>query len=242
MRRVINSVYGFGNALQFDGLNDSVVSNGAEPDNLFNTTTGFTLSFWLRLPSIPVSGSALLISKSPGTIGLRVTITTFLGNMAITVRGTNASSQLYGKALASIPPTSDGWRHIVARCPAGYTAGATVLPSLAVANGVIGAGWAAATVINWTSGIASSAPFRLGQTTASNTSYRLDDVAVYGRALSDTECLWLWNNGHGNDPLLLGPDLCYKLNETAGPTVSDSSGNGYNGTMVNFTGSPFTPH
>lgn len=84
----------------------------------------------------------------------------------------------------------------------------------------------------------------LSRSTANAETFVLDDFCVFGRYLSDTECLWLWNNQGGNPVEHLNAELWYAFNETGGTTLADSSPNGYNATLINFVDPTlsFIPH
>jgi hypothetical protein len=65
-----------------------------------------------------------------------------------------------------------------------------------------------------------------------------------GYAATPADVVSLYNDGLGIDSSLALPSpLAYwKFNETTGTTASDSSGNGNDLTLNNFTGTPWVPH
>jgi hypothetical protein len=81
----------------------------------------------------------------------------------------------------------------------------------------------------------------------SATKYRgvMDEFIVKsGYAATPDDVVSLYNGGAGTDSSLVLPSpLAYwKFNETTGTTASDSSGNGNDLTLNNFTGTPWVPH
>lgn len=81
----------------------------------------------------------------------------------------------------------------------------------------------------------------------SATKYRgvMDEFIVKsGYAATPADVVSLYNGGAGIDSSLALPSpLAYwKFNETTGTTASDSSGNGNDLTLNNFTGTPWVPH
>jgi len=81
----------------------------------------------------------------------------------------------------------------------------------------------------------------------SATKYRgvMDEFIVKsGYAATPSDVVSLYNGGAGTDSSLVLPSpLAYwKFNETTGTTASDSSGNGNDLTLNNFTGTPWVPH
>ena len=87
------------------------------------------------------------------------------------------------------------------------------------------------------------------ETTDNGASFRshftgdIDDVAVWNKALTNTEILALYNNGSGRDAAMNGGGYIsktnlkgyWRFNEGSGNTIADASGNGKNGTKYGAT-------
>lgn len=195
----------YGNGGSFDGTDD-YVNMGNPTHYQFINTSSFSMSAWIKTNDL--SGFEHIIGKGYG--GYRLA----KSNDTISFR---LNSNQLTAATPSLLNTSD-WFHVVAVYD-GITKNAKIY-----VNGQQQAN-STNTSVNWTS---TSDNFQIGN--SPNESYyfngKIDEARTYNRALSPEEVRKLYDWAPG-------PVLHYKLDENAGTSASDFSGNGINGNMVN---------
>jgi hypothetical protein len=234
--------FAFGNALQFDGVNDRVtaadiVISGA-------SSTRFTISFWSKRVATPTSNiefffstgintaSRLIIQDRQDLSKYRVTINSVSIDFATYITDTDWHHYFFvydGNEMLNI----DRFKMYID----------AVLNIPTTISGVIP-----------TSIIQSSLRFPvIGGNQGANTAGTLR----YYTGVMDEFCCWtdfagtqanaisLYNSGLGNfaDLVIPNPERYYKLNGSGSDTIAiDSSPNGNNGTLNNFTGTYWVAH
>jgi len=209
--------YNFENYLEFDGTDDYVLL-----DSAVDLTSGLsTISCWYKSPDADTG--TIFGNSASANISLRQT------------SATNIRLYLAGSANFTIgtPIVANAWHHLVivvdatnkARVYVDGIESSTGQRTIQQSNLTINQlGRYAGGSVSWFNG-------------------DLDSLSVWaGTAASASEVTDLYNLGLGADPttVIASPTLYYDFNEfTSTTTVVDESGNGNNGTMTNFTGTPF---
>ena len=221
------SGYNFENALSYDGTDDYC----ALPANLeiAASSTEFTMSVWLK-PEVGLSSGQMWICDNSTLKDMWFfypTVTYFRLNGS-----SNQNTWTYGYNTAG---HAGSWHHYVVTRDSSnviemYVDGVQQTKSTSNIN---------------------SANFQIQyigtRASLSATKYRgvMDEFIVKsGYAATPADVVSLYNDGLGIDSSLALPSpLAYwKFNETTGTTASDSSGNGNDLTLNNFTGTPWVPH
>ena len=220
------SGYNFGNALQYDGVNDYC----SLPANLQIAafSTEFTLSLWMNPLYNSESGQFWVFENStsadmwffyPSATYFRLN-----GN-------TNQNVWTYGYDTAG---DTGSWHHYVLTRDSSnviemYVDGVKQTKSTSNANS------------------ANLQMISVGNRFNNTKHFKgeMDEFIIKsGYAATPADVVSLYNDGLGIDSSLALPSpLAYwKFNETTGTTASDSSGNGNDLTLNNFTGTPWVPH
>ena len=209
----------FGNALQFDGINDYVDFNSQLSSG---SSISFLLNFWFKTSNNNVQS---LIESFTIIDGLRIingtTIRAFFQN--------NGYQNTF-----TLPSFTDGnWHHVMF----GRDIDGTTLKFYF--DGV-----------DYSSG-STTRPIlfgRLGQTASNIRPFdgALDEIVFAYEEPTLIKAQAAYNSGAGNsiENWLIGSaELIYHLNESGADTIAiDSSGNGNNGTLNNFTGTYWVAH
>ena len=214
-------IFGFGNALKFDGVNDFV----SFPT--ISKTTSFTISGWFKLDDN--GGYSYLLSSSVTNHGFAAASGgTFIGGDSKAIYYYPGSGAL--QKIASYPSFGQ-WFHLA------FTYSGTILS--VYVNGVFSNSQAISitgdfnqigrlyTGANFLNGLADECGIDMTQ-------------AATAQNITD-----LYNGGSGADfvGVMGSADLYYKFNESGTAiTAVDSSGNGNNGTLNNFSGTYWVPH
>jgi hypothetical protein len=209
----------FGNALQFDGINDYVDFN---PQLSSGSSTSFLLNFWFKTSNNNVQS---LIESFTIIDGLRIindtTIRAFFQN--------NGYQNTF-----TLPSFTDGnWHHVMFGRDIDGTTLKFYFDGVDYSSG--------STTLTILFG-------RLGQS-ASNLrplDGALDEIVFAYEEPTLIKAQAAYNNGAGNsveDWLTVSAELIYHLDESGADTIAiDSSVNGNNGTLNNFTGTYWVTH
>ena len=221
------SGYNFENALSYDGTDDYCDLGGNI--TVANSSTEFTMSVWLK-PEAGLSSGQLWIFENSNGKDLWFfypTVTYFRLNGS-----GSQNAWTYGYDSAG---HIGSWHHYVVTRDSSnviemYVDGVQQTKSTSNTN---------------------SANFQIQyigtRASLSATKYKglMDEFIIKsGYAATPADVVSLYNDGLGIDSSLALPSpLAYwKFNETTGTTASDSSGNGNDLTLNNFTGTPWVPH
>jgi hypothetical protein len=221
--------FGFSNALEFDGVNDYCINTSATLKNDLNVGTGdFTWECWFMRDNFTGGLMALMSTQQAGFDG---GFAVFAGSGEITI--TNLDSSGLGNRntyKSSTFFTASAWAHVVVikRGNNFEVWGNGVQQSLNTLN----VGTQPPVVEN-------ASDFRLG-----NREYKggrehllgkIDNVIVQTKAISQDEIEFRYGNGNGFGPRdKQNLVLWYTFDESSGTTLPDRSGNGCNGTLLNF--------
>ncbi len=223
---------GSSNALQFNGVNYPSGTYIAVPHSSqfnFGTSTDFTFEFWLK-PDANANTFTSIITKAQnaGTIlGYQV----FYANKKISIEFGNGSTNGFVQSTSDL--TSSGtWHHV-----------AIVVKRSANTADIIIDGTTEATLTNSLIGTSmdnTSRPLEIGRTRGgSDPTYNglIDDIRIWSNARTVSEI----NSNKNCEVSASSSNLVayYKLNETSGTTASDATSNGLNGTLYNFSGTPW---
>jgi len=230
----IPNLFNFGNALKFDGTNDSVTTGGS----VGNSATKLTLSFWAKRPSNGVNTNiGSLTSSNNGWWFNWYTD----NNMYISFRNSSTNS-----AYVSNTVNVGEWVHILVvydgteaasndRCSM-YVNG--VEQSL-IFSGTQPTSLSSTAGDNFELGSLGGGFFAPGE---------LDEVAVWtGVAGTGQNAIDLYNDSNGAlaSSVIPSPNRYYRLNESGADLVAiDSGSDSQNGTLINFTRPPefWVPH
>ena len=212
--------YNFGNALQFDGVNDYV--------NLTEQTyvsTVFSASFWIIYTTVNTN-RIIFGSDSNSNRYFRLDSAT---QFSVRTRSAGASIDTF-----TVPTLSSGqWYHVAVSLDNGT--------NLLWVNGNQ---YSSNNSINYAT--ETIAVGRIGgrSNTTQMTEAIIDDFIIQSTVLDQTEVDSIYNSGAGNLPTTVfsSSDVYYKFNESSGTSAADSSGNSNTGTLNNFTGTYFVPH
>ena len=216
--------FAFGNALRKDGINDYVSHNSTPA--VIDYANPFTISMWYR-PIDSTTSQRFFAIKNTMPNGLVSGLST--GNYANLYFINNASANARHRVTFSF--STNVWYHIV------YTYNGSGFATRAnykiYINGV-------SQTLN-SSGVFSVGPgagVELGRNFNGGAQGEadIDQFVIYNNLeLSEAQITDLYNGGSGNYPPA-GAYLQWELNESGTDTTAvDSSGNGNNGTLNNFT-------
>jgi len=224
----------FGNALQFDGVNDFVTCDFTG-ETAIKTTQAFTVAFWVKSPA-SLTDFIRLMGISTNSAGNRGE---FMGFSQAGDRFDFFSSCQDG-ALKRITFTfsNNTWYHIaVSYNGSGFT---TIGNYKIYVNGI-------SQTVNVAGNFSSAAPNDILLGGHFNGFYNgektFDQFVFYDNyQASDAEILALYNSGDGQFPTTAitggSPKVVWELDESgAATTATDSSGNGNDGTLNNFPAS-----
>jgi len=212
--------YNFGNALQFDGVNDYV-----DFTEQTYASTVFSASFWIRYTT--VNTNRIIFGSNSNTFKyFRLDSET---QFSMRTRSSSSTIDTF-----TVPALSGGqWYHVAISLDNGtnllwldgtqYTSNASVnYAAETIAVGKIGG----------------------RSDTTQMTEAIIDDFIIQSVVLNQTEVDSIYNSGAGNLPTTVfsSSDVYYKFNESSGTSAADSSGNSNTGTLNNFTGTYFVPH
>lgn len=215
--------YNFGNALQFDGVNDYV-----DLTEQTYTSTVFSASFWIKYTTVNTN-RIIFGSNSNSNRYFRLDSAT---QFSVRARSAGASIDTF-----TVPTLSAGqWYHVAVSLDNGT--------NLLWVNGNqyasnVSVNYAAETIAVGRIGGRSDA--------TQMTEAIIDDFIIQSTVLDQTEVDSIYNSGAGNIPTTVfsSSDVYFKFNEPSGESVTsaaDSSGNSNTGTLYNFEGTYFIPH
>ena len=221
------SGYNFENALSYDGTDDYCDLGGNL--TVANSSTEFTLSVWLKPEAGLSSGQMWIFENSNGKDlwFLYPTATYFRLNGS-----GNQNAWTYGYDSAG---HIGSWHHYVV----------TRDSSNVIEMYVDGVQQTKSTSNTNTNNLQIQYVGTRASLAATKYKGLMDEFIVKsGYAATPADVVSLYNDGLGIDSSLALPSpLAYwKFNETTGTTASDSSGNGNDLTLNNFTGTPWVPH
>ena len=224
---LLSSGYDFGNALQYDGVNDYCSLPATQ--QIAASSTEFTISIWMNPLQNSENGQFWVFENSNARDMwfFYPTATYFRLNGS-----TNQNVWSYGYDQAGHTGT---WHHYV------VTRDSTNVIEMYV-DGV--------KQTKSTSNVNSNdvAMISVGNRTGNIKHFKgkMDDfIAVGGYCATQQNVTDLYNSGGGIDPttiLTSGVVAYWKFNESTGTTASDSSGNGNDLTLNNFTGTYWVTH
>ena len=166
--------FGFGaNAMTFAGI-DSLVA----PGSIALQTDNTTISFWIKVKALPAQGEVFLLSNGGWQERWKISLPSH-GKPVFT---TNSVGGIKDMDSDSVPLPVGAWRHVVMTHDA---AGNKIF-----INGVLKKSIAATGALNKT-----SQPFGIGYNPidgGGNFNGDLDDILVYGKALTDVEVVTLY--------------------------------------------------
>ena len=209
--------FGFGNALDFDGVNDYV-----SLPTWGTTTSNLTISVWLNLTS--ASGLQAVISSTASDF------------CHFQLNSGAVGGYIYGPNVLFSSTTNFGgsnlgtWFHVVLT----YELGITKL----YVNGVL-----ETTSFSSATPITAPTTFNMGVGIGGGRFLHgvLDEVGVdRTKTATQVQVTALYNSGNGDDftTVMGSSNNYYKLNESGTDTIAvDSSGNGNDGTLTNFPAS-----
>lgn len=222
-------------SIVFDGVNE-YVSMG---DVLgFERTQAFSISFWVK------NGVGSAITKiNDSTVGWMIDV--YSNRLEVGLINTWVTNCIY--VTLYNPNLGDGnWHH----CVVTYDGSSTAAGVLAYFDGGSAVSALPGFYDTLTSSILNSAAFWLGgRSTTTNHNYfvgKLDEIAIYNRALTVTEVTWIYNSGGPRDLsfTIAPPNLIawWRMGEWISapwinpyPTIYDASGSGNVGTMTNMS-------
>lgn len=211
-----------GNAIIFDGT-ETVASVGsvAEINNLFNG--GGTIATWFKANGVGENNYGRILEKATGTGASNGWSLTLMNGPRVRFwREFSGGDGQWG----NIGITYGKWHHIAVAYddsdpnndPIIYLDGSIIATSDSNSTG---------TAVD-----DSAANFTIGNSNAGDRTFdgAIDDTRLYNRALSASEISELYNAG--TPPITYIGDIAghWKLDETSGSTIADSSGNSLNGT------------
>ncbi|MDG2193809.1 MAG: fibrinogen-like YCDxxxxGGGW domain-containing protein [Polaribacter sp.] len=214
---VSTSLFAQNNALDFDGTNDYVGGIGNNLD--FGGTSPFTIEVWVKVGDL--TAVSTIVSRFNGAVAGDYHLG-ILANNTVTFLREVAPWQL----TTSTTIAEDTWTHIAAV----YDGTNQII----YINGVVEATQSSGSITT------SNLNFNIG-VNLSNSSFTdhfegsMDELRIWDDARTQAEIQANMNTE------LIGSEsglvAYYKLNETSGNTVSDSSSNSYDGTLTNMDGS-----
>jgi hypothetical protein len=216
-------IFGFGNALKFDGVNDYVSFTPV-------TANEMTISLWAKASAADGTFGYYFSSDTTGTDreGLRITETAGGSFGQISYFDGAAITNLH---LLSSPLD---WNHLV------LIRNTTTKALQLYVNGV-------SVYSSSIAAISTNNIFILGTLngTANYLNGTLDEVSIWNTALSGTDITNLYNSGNGNLATNYSSAnlLAYwRMNESGTDTTAVDEQGTYDGTLNNFSGTYWVPH
>ena len=219
---LLSSGYDFGNALEFDGVNDGLIEAGTGTRPNIPSNTEFTISVWLNTQTAASSGQFWLTDRQNKDYWFFYPTQVFLRF--------NGSSSTQNVWSCSYTTYNGSWAHyMLARDSSNVTR--------LYQNGVLQ---------TKSTSYDNNSNFEI-KTIAhryNNSKYysgKMDDFVVKsGYCASAQDALDLYNSGAGVDPstILSSPMSWWKFNETTGLLASDSGTNADDMTLLNFANNP----
>jgi hypothetical protein len=210
-------------AYSFNGLTNTItIGNSAA----FNFTNGQTISFWFNISSFPGSNESIVFSQqtssSTSAIGFNVSITAG-GNLNYRI-GNGSSTTFAGCVNNSV--NLNQWYHVICQIQNGQISvylNAQITCANNQPNAIVGSPGIPMIIGDDTWGAGNNAP---------NYNGKLDDIAIYNRALTQQEIINLYTNSL---PVSCLPSYV-PTNGLVGywpfcGNANDESGNGNNGTV-----------
>jgi sialidase-1 len=231
-----NTPFRFGNAWQFDGVNDFVSVPDAASLNF--GAGNFSVSTWVRLNNTGLAQS--IVAKRVGSGAGWFCFINQLGAAFLTVSNALISRQL---STANGVFAFGVWQHLVF-----IRNGGTLNDWAIYVNGVNVRSLSANTDPGLI--IDNAQPLRLMSNNSGDwCSGSMDETLIYNRALTPTEVATLYNGGAGGFPPAsamgnLVARYSFDSADPIGPNfiLIDSSGNNNNGTSSGISVSPLVPH
>ena len=234
------SPFSFGNALDFDGVNDNVTASNVSIAGA--STTGVTVSLWMKPDTITTGNNQVVFSTARAnnkTFALQKRDSNGAGYLRVLARSSTTNWINFESAL-----TSTNWHHIFLVYD-GSQATSDDRVKMWVNGSEITAktsstasqptSIAADCLQDFTAGVWASA------TTFTKVYYPglLDEFAIWTDYVGNgTEAASLYNSGNGAlaTSVIPSPERYYRLDESGSTaTATDDSGNGNTGTLNNFT-------
>jgi hypothetical protein len=208
---------------KFDGVDGWITI----PDSAsLSPTAAVTVEAWVMPTAFPPSAANGIVCKDVGgTTSTNPAYVLQIDQFGKAVFGINSLPDTFTTATASSALTLNRWSHVV-----GTYDGANMFLYV---NGVQVATTAVVVAIDNTTGTLNIGRQKTTAVTTRFWSGRIDEVAVYSTALTAATILTRYNIGlrrpsvYENMILQAGPLGYWRLNETAGTTITDLSGNGY---------------
>lgn len=230
----------FGNALDFDGINDNVTANDVSIAGA--STTAVTVSLWMKPDSITSGTNQIVFSTANSnteTFGLQKRDGSGTGYMRMFVRDGSSNYVEFQSALSST-----NWQHVFIvydgsqatsdnRVKMWVDSTEITAKTSSVADQPTSI--SSACLSNFTTGVwASTVSF-----TKVYYGGILDEFAIWTDYVGNgTEAASLYNSGNGAlaTDVIASPERYYRLNESGSTaTAADDSGNSNTGTLNNFT-------
>jgi len=233
-------------SLEFDGVDDFVTFGDADifTPNSSGSNRGFSLSFWVKLPS---SGGGILISKqeffSGGTFFYEYEVRTQFATKPFIKFYAGDNTKTHQTLTLDDALSTDTWHHLAFTFDLSSSSSSIV----GYVNGVQKTNGSGATYSSsgtWAAVANTPAHLQLakkGSTTDFNDCF-IDEFAIFDDTLSSSTVTNIYNSGSPND--LSGLDFLigyWRNGDTAGPsvfpTIDDNSSNSNDGTMTNMASS-----
>jgi hypothetical protein len=245
-------------ALQFDN-NDSYVAVANESNFDFERTDPFSISTWIYRDSNTAGDEIISKYTTPGLEYRGYGIWLVAGETSLNFSLENSASNKILVETNSGAVSSGTWHHIaVTYDGSSNTSGVEIYVDGVDQSLIVSANNLSSTTLNNSSVVIGGDSADLNCCVFNG---RIDDTRIYDRELSPAEVQQLYlatspgggsctnpagpegamiYNGAGGD-VTTGLAGQWKLDESAGTTAADSSGNGNDGTLLNFPASPWLP-
>lgn len=214
------SGFAFGNALEFDGVNDYT-----ETAVNFSVTGGFIISFWAKTQTALDVGQWWFSERGSNDL-------IFFYETTVYLRCTGSSNQNVWNY--DYRTNNGAWTHYA------FTRDGSGDINFYV-NGVV----QTKSTSNINTSTLSFRRFGARQSDTKHLNGVLDELGIKGSYVpSGTDVTDLYNGGLGADfsDVISTPDIHIQFNESSGSTAADSSANSRDLTLYNFSGTYFIPH